>query len=94
MLSIVHHLTMRMVARVDKYLNQLVGSSNGLPTFFCAMPRIDTRFVILNEVKNLKVCETVESSINLEILRFTQDDKTVCHSERSEESQGLRDGGM
>ena len=23
-----------MAARVDKYLNQLVGSSNGLPTFF------------------------------------------------------------
>ena len=33
------------------------------------------QYVILNEVKNLKVCETVESSTNLEILRFTQDDK-------------------
>ena len=35
----------------------------------------DKRHVILNEVKNLKVCETVESSTNLEILRFTQDDR-------------------
>ena len=26
-------------------------------------------------MKNLNVCETVESSTNLEILRFTQDDK-------------------
>ena len=26
-------------------------------------------------MKNLKVCETVECSTNLEILRFTQDDK-------------------
>ena len=37
----------------------------------------DKQYVILNEVKNLKVCETVESSTNLEILRFTQDDR-VC----------------
>ena len=100
-----------------------------LPRRACP-PRNDARSVILNEVKNLKVCETVESSTNLEILRFTQDDKqyvilnevknpleadkrqrtkriaseeilrvaqddkTVCHSERSEESQGLRDDGM
>ena len=35
----------------------------------------DNQYVILNEVKNLKVCETVKSSTNLEILRFTQDDK-------------------
>ena len=35
----------------------------------------DKQYVILNEVKNLKVCETVESSTNLEILRFTQDDR-------------------
>ena len=84
------------------------------------------QYVILNEVKNLKVCETVKSSTNLEILRFTQDDKqyvilnevknplkadkrqrtkriaseeilrvaqddkTVCHSERSEESPQSR----
>ena len=33
------------------------------------------QYVILNEVKNLKVCETVECSTNLEILRFTQDDR-------------------
>ncbi len=33
------------------------------------------QYVILNEVKNLKVCETVESSTNLEILCFTQDDR-------------------
>mgnify|MGYP003290067143 CR=1 FL=1 len=39
------------------------------------MLRSDARFVILNEVKNLKVCETVECSTTLEILRFTQDDK-------------------
>ena len=39
------------------------------------MPRSDARFVILNEVKNLKVCETVECSTTFEILRFTQDDK-------------------
>ncbi len=36
----------------------------------------DKQYVILNEVKNLKVCETVECSTNLEILRFTQDDRT------------------
>ena len=35
----------------------------------------DKQYVILNEVKNLKVCETVECSTNLEILRFTQDDR-------------------
>ena len=35
------------------------------------------QYVILNEVKNLKVCETVECSTTLEILRFTQDDR-VC----------------
>ena len=35
----------------------------------------DNQYVILNEVKNLKVCETVECSTNLEILRFTQDDR-------------------
>ena len=35
----------------------------------------DKQYVILNEVKNLKVCVTVESSTTLEILRFTQDDK-------------------
>ena len=35
----------------------------------------DNQYVILNEVKNLKVCVTVESSTNLEILRFTQDDR-------------------
>ena len=45
-----------------------------LPRRACP-PRNDAHFVILNEVKNLKVCETVESSTNLEILRFTQDDK-------------------
>ena len=32
--------------------------------------------VILNGVKNLKVSETVGGSANLEILRYTQDDKT------------------
>ena len=35
----------------------------------------DNQYVILNEVKNLKVCETVESSTTFEILRFTQDDR-------------------
>ena len=78
MLSIVHHLTMRMVARVDKYLNQLVGSSNGLPTFFCAMLRIDARFVILNEVKNPIKADKRQRTKRIaseEILRFTQDDK-------------------
>ena len=35
----------------------------------------DKQYVILNEVKNLKVCETVECSTNLEILRIAQDDR-------------------
>ena len=38
--------------------------------------------VILNEVKNLKVSETVDGSANLEILRCAQDDKVQrgdCH---------------
>ncbi len=38
--------------------------------------------VILNEVKNLKVSETVDGSVNLEILRAAQNDKTQrrdCH---------------
>lgn len=52
MLSMSQQVTMVKAVRVDKYLNQLVGSSNGLPTFFCAMLRIDARFVILNVVKN------------------------------------------
>ena len=30
----------------------------------------NTHYVILNEVKNLKVSETVNGSANLEILRF------------------------
>ena len=97
MLSIVHHLTITKVARVGKYLNQLVGSSNGLPTFFCAMLRNDARFVILNEVKNPLKADKRQRTQRIaseEILRVAQDDKTVCHSERSEESQCLRDGGM
>ena len=35
---------------------------------------LNTRYVILNEVKNLKVSETVDGSANLEILRVAQDD--------------------
>ncbi len=46
-------------------------------------PRNDTHNnVILNEVKNLKVSETMDGSTNLEILRVAQDDKTQrgdCH---------------
>ena len=56
--------------------------------------------VILNEVKNLEVSVAVVDSASLEILRFTQDDidrprddTILCHSERSEESRGLRGGG-
>ena len=41
------------------------------------MLRMTKQYVILNEVKNLKICETVESSTNLEILRVAQDDR-VC----------------
>ena len=33
-------------------------------------------FVILSEVKNLKDYEAVDDSTSLEILRYTQDDKT------------------
>jgi hypothetical protein len=36
---------------------------------------LNTHYVILNEVKNLKVSETVDGSANLEILRCAQDDK-------------------
>ena len=36
----------------------------------------NTHYVILNEVKNLKVSETVDGSASLEILRCAQDDKT------------------
>ena len=56
--------------------------------------------VILNEVKNLEVSVAVDGSASLEILRYTQDDidrlhddTILCHSERSEESRGLRGGG-
>ena len=35
--------------------------------------------VILNEVKNLEVSVAVDSSANLEILRYTQDDNTRYH---------------
>ena len=55
------------------------------------------QYVILNEVKNPLEADKQQRTQRIaseEILRFTQDDKTVCHSERSEESQGLRDGGM
>ena len=31
---------------------------------------LNTHYVILNEVKNLKVSETVDGSANLEMLRF------------------------
>ena len=61
------------------------------------MPRIDARFVILNEVKNPLEADKRQRTQRIaseEFLRVAQDDKTVCHSERSEESQGLRDGGM
>ena len=37
----------------------------------------NTHYVILNEVKNLKVSETVDGSANLEILRCAQDDKVL-----------------
>ena len=73
MLSIVHHLTMVKAARVGKYLNQLVGSSNGLPTFLC-----HSRPVILNEVKNPLEADKRQRTQGIaseEILRFTQDDK-------------------
>ena len=43
---------------------------------------LNTHYVILNVVKNLKVSETVDGSVNLEILRAAQDDKTQqgdCH---------------
>ena len=35
---------------------------------------LNTHYVILNEVKNLKVSETVDGSASLEILRVAQDD--------------------
>ena len=38
---------------------------------------LNTHYVILNEVKNLKVSETVDGSANLEILRDAQDDRAV-----------------
>ena len=41
----------------------------------------NTHYVILNEVKNLKVSETVGGSANLEILRCAQDDIVAdCHA--------------
>ena len=43
---------------------------------------LNTHYVILNVVKNLKVSETVDGSANLEILRCAQDDKVQrgdCH---------------
>ena len=40
-----------------------------------ASPRHGRLYVILNEVKNLEVSVAVDGSTNLEILRFTQDDK-------------------
>ena len=35
---------------------------------------LNTHYVILNEVKNLKVSDTVDGSANLEILRCAQDE--------------------
>ena len=71
------------------------------PLFLC-----HSRPVILNEVKNPLEADKRQLTKRIaceEILRFTQDDKQYvilnevicdyCHSERSEESQGLRDGG-
>ena len=49
--------------------------------------------VILNEVRNLAGCKAFDRLQDLEILRYTQDDKKraenkiECHSERSEESR-------
>ena len=56
----------------------------------------DKQYVILNEVKNPLKADKRQRTQRIaseEILRVAQDDNTVCHSERSEESQGLRDGG-
>ena len=52
----------------------------------------DKQYVILNEVKNPLEADQRQRTWRIareEILRVAQDDKTVCHSERSEESQGL-----
>ena len=45
-----------------------------------ASPRHGRLYVILNEVKNLEVSVAVDGSTNLEILRFTQDDRVSAQS--------------
>ena len=48
-----------------------------------ASPRYTLYYVILSVTKDLKACATVQRHGDLEILHFVQNDRVVCHAERS-----------